>query len=154
MRITKWGEYGILFSLYLAKAGADQAVGAAELAQFHAIPLQYAQQILQRLRKGNIIKSIRGPGGGYQLAATPEAINLKKILYAAEGDTFEVICSATPLLVDICSNPTHCALHHLWNNLKLSIENLLEQQTLAQLLLTHKSKIPCNGNATPALAAC
>ena len=152
MRITKWGEYGILFSLYLAKAGSQQAVGAAELAEFHSIPLQYAQQILQRLRRGGIVKSIRGPGGGYQLEAPPAEVNLKMILCAAEGDTFEVICATHPLLVDVCAVPNCCAVHQLWSDLKASIESLLEQHTLADMLLNHRSNIPCpsNGNGVAA----
>ncbi|NLF25682.1 MAG: Fe-S cluster assembly transcriptional regulator IscR, partial [Deltaproteobacteria bacterium] len=65
MRITKWGEYGILCCLYLARHGSEHSVGALELSRERHIPLQYTQQILQRLRRGGVIESLRGPGGGY-----------------------------------------------------------------------------------------
>ena len=144
MRVTKWGEYGILCCLYLAYAKRENSVGASELAEFHSIPLQYAQQILQRLRKGGIINSVRGPGGGYRLARDPEKINLKDILYATEGCTFDVICDSRSVYLDICDCPAQCALHNTWNELRDFMEKFLEKKTLASMLKTHKIKL--NGN--------
>lgn len=143
MRVTKWGEYGILCSLYLARAGVDGSIGAAELAEYHSIPLQYAQQILQRLRRGNIIKSVRGPGGGYMLAAPSEQITLRDILMATEGNTFSVVCENHSIKTPVCSNPEDCALHNVWYELKESIDQILAQHTLAALT-TAQAQCACN----------
>jgi Rrf2 family protein len=136
MHITRWGEYGILCSLYLARDySPDSSVGAAEIAETQGIPLQYTQQILQRLRKGEIIESVRGPHGGYKLTTTPEKISLRKILYAAEGETFEIVCDANPVYEGRCDNAAHaCGLKLVWTDLKVAIDELLEKENLASLL--------------------
>lgn len=135
MHVTKWGELGILCCMYLAKSASDQPVGAQDIADSQQIPLQYAQQILHRLKKGGIIKSARGPHGGYKLSATPEAISLKDILYAAEGDTFEVICDTNPVHGEKCAEMTHpCGLQAVWRELKLAVDTLLASRSLASVI--------------------
>ena len=133
MRITKWGEYAILFCIYLAKRESDMSpAGATEIGNTYNIPTQYAQQILHRLRKGNIIKSIRGPHGGFRLLKNPEDTNLKEILYAAEGDTFEVICDSN---TNGCTRMgSTCSLKFVWQDLKSSVDTLLEGITLTALV--------------------
>lgn len=147
MRVTKWGEFGILCSLYLARKYSEGAVGAAEIAERQLIPLQYTQQILQRLRKGKVIQSVRGPHGGYRLARSPEAITLKDILYAAEGATFEIICETKPVYDEQCSADRQpaCGLRNVWYELRESIDALLTARTLASLLgnaETHAPLVP------------
>lgn len=137
MRVTKWGEYGILCSLYIARNYVDGPVGAAEIADGQQIPLQYTQQILQRLRKGNIIRSVRGPKGGYTLSEPPERTTLKAILYATEGDTFEVICDAHPVYSERCVDSV-CGLRPVWQELKTAVDSLLEQRTLAGIMRTEE----------------
>ena len=136
MRVTRWGEFGILCCLFLAENRSSTPVGASEIADTQGIPLQYAQQILHRLKKGGIIKSARGPKGGYTLSRPPEETNLKDILYAAEGDTFEVICETNPISSERCVEGTSCGLRPVWTELKQAVDTLLESKTLASI---HKS---------------
>ena len=130
MRITKWGEYGILCCVYLARKGEGACVGASEIAEFQSIPLQYTQQILQRLRKGGVIVSVRGPGGGYRIAREPGRISLKEILDAAEGYTFQVICEAKTIKCDSAA----CLLRDTWYELKAAVDRVLADKSLADLL--------------------
>jgi Rrf2 family protein len=139
MRVTKWGECGILCSLYLAKKYGDGPIGAVEIAESQGLDVQYTQQILQRLRKGNVIESERGPRGGYRLARTPESITLKDILYATEGDTFQIICEHSPIHPNPedgsqCATRENCGLHGVWQDLRAAIDQLLEQRTLKDLI--------------------
>lgn len=131
MRVTKWGEYGVLCSLYLAKVERGEAIGAADIAAAQLIPLQYTQQILQRLRKGGIIKSVRGPHGGYCLARPATDISLKDILYAAEGATFEVVCEENPVQSTCVFEG--CGLSRIWYDLREQIDALLSARSLAEL---------------------
>ena len=111
MRITKWGEYGILCTIFLAKMMEEEvSVTAQDIAKTQSIPLQYTHQILQRLRKGEIVESVRGPKGGYKLSRIPSEINLRQVLEASEGTTFEVICDSSPPYGDKCGQEHHCAL--------------------------------------------
>lgn len=145
MRVTKWGEYGILCSLYLATKVKEGPIGAQEISEAKSIPLQYTQQILQRLRKGGIIKSARGPNGGYSLCRTPEQTTLKDIFCAAEGDTFEVVCDTDPIYPDRCGQEP-CGLHSVWNDLKASIDQLLASRSLAWVIEKELAEKQCVDN--------
>ncbi|MGA1190734.1 MAG: RrF2 family transcriptional regulator [Bdellovibrionota bacterium] len=139
MHVTKWGEYGILCSLFLAsKSSTEESVSALEIAEAQAIPLQYAHQILLRLRRGGIITSERGPKGGFRLSRAPEEINLRELLEASEGQTFEVICESKAPYGELCGKEHHCALSTLWHDLKLAIDQVLESRTLGSLLENHE----------------
>lgn len=140
MRVTKWGECGILCALYLAQRYDESTVGASDIAENQGLDLQYTQQILHRLRKGNVIESVRGPKGGYRLVRAPEKTTLREILYAAEGDTFQIICDYAPIhpndtAPNQCATKETCSLHGVWQDLRTAIDALLEQKTLADLLV-------------------
>jgi Rrf2 family protein len=139
MKITKWGEYGILCTLCLgAKYSPEDSIGAQEIATLQSIPLQYTHQILQRLKNGGIIESVRGPGGGYRLTRKPEEINLRQILEASEGATFQIMCDLHPIYGDACGAEQVCGLSAVWRELKIAIDSVLEGKTLAELLKVHK----------------
>ena len=140
MRITQWGEYGLHFSTFVAsKTAQGQVIGAQEIATAQGVALDYAQQILQRLRKGGILESVRGPQGGYRLTKTPTEITVRDILIAAEGDTFEIICETKPLDNVRCHEGTVCALRGLWRDLKTHVDQFLSDRTLADLVAIENS---------------
>ncbi len=136
MHITQWGEYGIQCSAFIAKrerAGA-LVVSAHEIADAQKIDLQYAQQILHRLKRNDVIKSVRGPHGGYGLNARPDQITLHDILLACEGNTFDIICEVKPINADRCDQSSPCNLRPIWYKLKTHINEFLTGYTLADLL--------------------
>jgi Rrf2 family protein len=143
MRITKWGECGILCSIYLAKRFGNGSVGASEIASSQGLDLQYTQQILHRLKKGNVVDTVRGPKGGYRLTRAPDEISLRDILAAAEGSTFQIICDYAPIhpssdANSACSNQDTCSLHGVWKELQTAIDSILEAKKLSTLL-THEA---------------
>jgi len=153
MRVTKWGECGILCALHLAKNYGEPAIGAAEIAEAQGIDLPYTQQILHRLRKGDVIESVRGPKGGYKLLRGPAEITLKDILYAVEGDTFQIICENSPLHPEMdepsrCSTRESCGLHGVWQELRTAIDKLLDERTLEDLLKSeaHNALVQINAH--------
>ncbi len=134
MRITQWGEYGVLCMVLLSKAeGGAPPIQASEIASSLSIALDYTQQILQRLRRGALIKTTRGPAGGYSLARAAQEITLRDILAASEGATFEVICERRPLAGNCALADKNCFLKAIWQNLRTHIDNYLSQLTLADL---------------------
>ena len=137
MRITQWGEYGVLISVFIAKKGQEggsPVVGAAEIANAQEIALQYAQQILLRLRDGGVVESIRGPHGGYRLARHASEISLRDILLAAEGNTFEVICETKPLGQRRCLSGCCCFLTGVWKGLREHVDSYLASCSLERLV--------------------
>lgn len=135
MRITQWGEYGVHFSAMLARGAREgrAVLGAAEVAREQSVDVQYAQQIFQRLRKGGIVESVRGPQGGYKLARPASEITLKDILIAAEGETFEIICEVKPLGDARCCATGACSLRPIWYQLKEHIDEFFTRFRLDQL---------------------
>ena len=135
MRITQWGEYGVHLSVYIAHKQIESGgpVSANDIARSQSIAADYAQQILQRLRKGGIIESVRGPLGGFKLSRPAAEITLYDILVAAEGDSFEVICENHPLNNERCAPGNLCSLRELWYDLKLHVDTFLKKETLEAL---------------------
>lgn len=147
MHITQWGEYGVHCAVFIAQrcnfdndTGASKAVKASEIAEFQGIPTDYAQQILQRLRAGNIITSVRGPQGGYCLAKPAAEITLKDIIAASEGDTLDIICETKPITSERCGTNTCCYLKPVWFGLKEQVNKYLEKFTLAELVNSANSE--------------
>ena len=145
MRITKWGEYGILCCMHIARQSdstresTEKPVGAADIAATQGLPLDYTQQILHRLRKGGVIKSVRGPRGGFMLSKSPSDISLREILHAAEGATFDVICEEEAVHENCCDPQRVCALRGVWQELKGCIDELLSRHSLAALIEREKA---------------
>lgn len=136
MRITQWGEYGIHCAVYVAQRMKEgvAAVNAADIAGAQGIAIDYAQQILQRLRKAGIIESVRGPTGGYKLTKSPSDISLKDVLIASEADTFDIICDTKPIGHERCGSDKACALKPVWHSLKQHIDSFLSEHSLQGLL--------------------
>lgn len=146
MHITKWGRYGVLCTLYIAKRQEQgvNVVGAADIAQENAIALDYAQQILQRLRRGKIIASVRGSHGGYSLARPMDQISLLDVLVASEGDVLRLPCDEPQALhiAGRCDGGV-CALRTIWIKFRDHINVFLEGYSIKQL---------CNMEATAVAA--
>lgn len=143
MRITQWGEYAAHFCIYLAREhrSGRELISASEISEMLKLDLLYAQQILQRLRKGDIIKSIRGVNGGYCLTRSPDQISLKDIIVAAEGDTFEPLCENKPIDKEKCSAQSACGLRSVWYDLRTHIDNFLSSKSLHDLIDTNDSLV-------------
>ena len=140
MRITQWGEYGVRCLVRIAshEQVSSEPIGASEISLSQGIALDYAQQILQRLRKGGLIESVRGPSGGYRLSRKPSEITLGDILTAAEGTTFEIICDTKPLDPERCSPLNHCGLRLVWEELREHVDLFLKGvslETITQRML-------------------
>ena len=135
MRITQWGEYGILCLLFLDDKTSKgcKSVTAHEISEAQSIDVQYAQQILQRLRKSGILSSSRGSQGGYFLSKSAADITLYDVLNACEGDTFEVICDHKPINKDKCIVDTLCTLKPVWHGLKGHIDKYLKGISIKDL---------------------
>lgn len=117
MRITQWGEYGVLCAVSIANAHQRgvESVSASEIGAELNIQTDYVQQILQRLRKGGVVESLRGPHGGYKLARESGDITLGDILTACEGDVFQALCDTKPIDEHRCGNS--CGLRDIWGEL-------------------------------------
>lgn len=136
MRITRWGEYGVHCSVFIALAEeqSGKAVGAPEIAKAQGVALHYVQQVLQRLKKGGIVKSSRGPHGGYHLSRPAREITLRDVLVAVEGNTFELICNTNPLNPSRCRDDVACNLRGIWREFRDHVDNFFTNLTLHEMV--------------------
>ena len=98
MRITTWAEYGVICALHLARRANDGPVTGRDIAAQERLPADYVEQILLRLRRADVIKSVRGARGGYMLARPSTEITIRDVIHASELETFD---PEMPIVVDL-----------------------------------------------------
>ena len=133
MRITTWAEYGLIVSLHLARHGNGRPRPARDVAEQEGLPPDYVEQILLKLRRAGLVRSVRGARGGYLLARAPEAVTVKDVIEAAEHRTFEVNCESYPVNARRCQADGSCAIRPMWRALQRRIDEFLEGVSLADL---------------------
>jgi len=85
VRLPRKAQYAICGVFDLAYNGQGEPVQIRAISERQAIPARYLEQIFQRLRRAGLVRSKRGPGGGYRLARAPEEITLREVVEAVEG---------------------------------------------------------------------
>lgn len=149
MRVTTWGEYGMLVAVHLAKRAGQGPVPARALATEERLPPDYVEQILLRLRRAGLVSSVRGARGGYQLAHPPGDITVKDVLEASERVTFEVNCECHPAHAARCEPNATCTVRPVWRMLAQRINEFLVGITLADLLHDEAHVYQAVGAPTP-----
>lgn len=136
MRVTTWTEYSLLIALHLARRGrgATAPVAARELAEIERLPADYVEQILLRLRRADLVESVRGARGGYFLSRDPATISVRDVMTASEHQTFEMNCESHPVDAERCAPSSSCSIRPVWQALQRRVDDLLSGITLADLL--------------------
>jgi Rrf2 family iron-sulfur cluster assembly transcriptional regulator len=124
-------RYAVMALVELAGRPTDAPVSLAELAASQQITVPYLEQIFNKLKQHGLVKSVRGPGGGYLLAKTPAELNVAEIIAAAEESTKMTRCEKK---AEGCmANKSHCVTHHLWEGLENHIQGYLSGISLADV---------------------
>jgi Rrf2 family transcriptional regulator, iron-sulfur cluster assembly transcription factor len=133
MRLSTKGRYAVMAMADLARHGDARAVSLAEIAARQDISLSYLEQLFARLRRNGLVKSARGPGGGYRLARSAAETSVGAIVVAVDE----------PLRVTRCAGEGRpgcmphgefCLTHHLWEELGRRIQAFLDGVSLADVL--------------------
>ena len=95
MRVGSKGRYAVTAVIFLAKQNKKMPMPLAEIAKLHEISLSYLEQLFSRLRRQGLVKSVRGPGGGYFLSRPAEKILISDIVAAVEEPTNRERASAS-----------------------------------------------------------
>jgi len=133
MRLTTKGRYAVTAMLDLAFHSQIKPVTLTDIASRQTISLSYLEQLFSRLRRANMVKGIRGPGGGYTLAGKASDINIADIIAAVDEPLDATKCGGE----SNCQNEKACLTHDLWMGLSEQIKDYLKGITLAQLLEKH-----------------
>jgi Rrf2 family transcriptional regulator, iron-sulfur cluster assembly transcription factor len=133
MKLTSRGRYAVMALADLAKFNSVNPVSLRDISLRQNISLDFLEQIFSKLKKNNIVKSIRGSNGGYILNKQPVEIKLADILSAVDEEIKTVQCKKE--LKKGCNSKTSkCITHNLWDELEVHINNFFEQKNLKDLI--------------------
>ena len=130
MRLTTKGRYAVTAMLDLALHYDQGAVTLAEIAKRQGISLSYLEQLFARLRRNGLVDSVRGPGGGYNLAHDPAKISVADIVVAINENIDARRCGGKAK----CHGDERCLTHELWEELSDRIHSFLQSISLADLV--------------------
>lgn len=133
MKLGTKGRYAVMALVDLADGPQDTPKTLSEIAANQAISLSYLEQLFAKMRKRGVVKSIRGPGGGYKLAKAPEDTRLSDIILAVDEPIKTTRCS--PDSGRGCGpDGEQCSTHELWDALRQHILGFLAQVSLADVV--------------------
>jgi Rrf2 family cysteine metabolism transcriptional repressor len=136
VRLSKRGEYGLRALQDLARHHGGEPVPNKELAERNNIPVRFLEQILLTLKHGRIVRSRKGPKGGYILARPPEEINLAEIVRLLDGPLAPIGCvSATAFEPCGCPDMEKCGLRRVMREVRDVVAEMMERTTLADLVV-------------------
>lgn len=144
MRLTTKGRFAVTAMLDLALHESGRPVTLASISERQDISLSYLEQLFSRLRQQGLVKSVRGPGGGYRLGREPKSISVSDIIRAVDEQIDATQCGGN----ENCHDERRCMTHDLWTALNYKILEYLESVSLAQLVAsqTGGKKISLSGS--------
>jgi Rrf2 family protein len=139
IKLSTKGRYGIraMYDLALYHGKGPQTVKA--ISERQGVPEAYLEQLIARMRKADLVVSVRGPQGGYYLADEPGNITIGAILRAAEGTLAPANCVED----EDCENAQDCAMHVLWERIHEGVNALLNAMTLKEMIKDHRTHDDC-----------
>jgi Rrf2 family iron-sulfur cluster assembly transcriptional regulator len=130
MRLTTKGRYAVTAMLDLSINASKEPVTLSDISKRQDISLSYLEQLFSKLRKQELVSSVRGPGGGYLLGKKDSEINVAQIIDAVSESLDTTKCRGK----GDCQGGETCLTHHLWEDLSAQIHRFLSDITLADLV--------------------
>jgi Rrf2 family iron-sulfur cluster assembly transcriptional regulator len=130
MRLTTKGRYAVTAMLDLALHAESGPISLADISGRQDISLSYLEQLFAKLRRKELVSSVRGPGGGYRLSREHDTIFVAQIIDAVNESVDATGCGGT----SDCQHGEVCLTHHLWCGLSEQIHQFLSQISLANLV--------------------
>ena len=132
MRLSTKGRYAVMAMVDLASRSLGRPVALADIAQHLEISLSYLEQLFAKLRKGGLVRSVRGPGGGYLLSHPAEATRVSDIILAVDEPIRATRCMpGSPM--GCTGDNGRCMTHDLWEELGNHIHLFLSSVSLADV---------------------
>ncbi|MCK5778017.1 MAG: Rrf2 family transcriptional regulator [Rhodospirillales bacterium] len=132
MKLSTKGRYAVMAMVDLATQTDGKPIALADVAERQEISLSYLEQLFGRLRRGQLVKSVRGPGGGYLLARDASEIRVADVIMAVDEPIKATRC--TPGSPSGCQGrQQRCLTHDLWEELGNQIYLFLSSVSLADV---------------------
>lgn len=130
MRLTTKGRYAVTAMLDLALHKSQGPISLSDISSRQAISLSYLEQLFSKLRRSELVSSVRGPGGGYELKRGSDEIFIAQIIDAVDESVDTTKCQGA----GDCQGGETCLTHYLWEDLSEQIHAFLESISLADLV--------------------
>ena len=139
MKLNTRGRYAVMALADMSSFNTQNPVSLRDISLRQNISLVYLEQIFSKLKKNNIVKSIRGTNGGYILTKDPEKIKLSDIFLAVDEKVKTVQCKKESRKG--CNGKlTKCITHNLWDDLEMHINDFFDKKNLGDLLKNNLEK--------------
>jgi Rrf2 family transcriptional regulator, iron-sulfur cluster assembly transcription factor len=130
MRLTTKGRFAVTAMIDLALNNGSQPVTLSEISERQKISLSYLEQLFGKLRRQELVSSVRGPGGGYNLAKPADQVSVADIITAVDEPIDATQCGGK----ENCKDEQKCITHDLWTDLNRHIFEYLRAVKLADLV--------------------
>jgi len=136
MRLTTKGRFAVTAMVDLALRHGRGPVTLAGISERQDISLSYLEQLFGKLRRHQLVDSVRGPGGGYTLAKPLDSVSVADIIRAVDEPIDATQCGGK----ENCRDEHRCMTHDLWTSLNKKIYEYLDSVTLAELVSKQQEK--------------
>ena len=133
MKLTSKGRYAVMALADMASFDRKKPISLRDISLRQNISLVFLEQIFSKLKKDNIVKSIRGANGGYILSSNPGQIKLSSIFSAVDEHVKTVQCKKESKK-GCNGKSTKCITHYLWDELEIYINDFFDKKNLEDLL--------------------
>ena len=140
MKLSSKGRYAVMALADLAKFNLNEPVSLRDISLRQGISINYLEQLFLKLKKNNIVKSIRGINGGYILNKSPKDIKISEVLLALDQKVKTIGCKKDSK--KSCNGKSSkCITHNFWDELDLHINSFFESKKLSDLLKNKETRI-------------
>ena len=136
MKLTTKGKFAVTALLDIAIHGNNSPITLCGISKRHSISVSYLEQLFVKLRRNGLVKSYKGPGGGYVLAKPADMINVSQIIKSVDDDMDARSCKG----MKNCREQNQCLTHDLWNNLTTYVYDYLDKITLTDVISSLNNK--------------
>ncbi len=137
MRLTTKGRFAVTAMIDLAMNNRGSPVTLADISERQKISLSYLEQLFGKLRRNGLVSSVRGPGGGYNLARKQGEVSVADIILAVDEPIDATQCGGK----ENCRDEQKCLTHDLWTDLNNHIFEYLRRVTLAELVEKNRARL-------------
>jgi len=137
MRLTTKGRFAVTAMIDLALRDHAGPVALSGISVRQSISLSYLEQLFGRLRRGALVESVRGPGGGYRLGRAAADISVAEIIDAVDEPVDATQCQGK----ENCLDDRRCLTHDLWANLNTHMVEFLDSVSLESLIVEQRQRL-------------
>tara|TARA_B100001741_G_C16415109_1_gene533511 strand:+ start:45 stop:470 length:426 start_codon:yes stop_codon:yes gene_type:complete len=129
MKLTTKGRYAVMAMADLAANGTGGPISLTEISTRQNISVSYLEQLFLKLKNKKLVKSVRGPSGGYLIEGNPKEIRISNIIFAVDEQVKTLNCNKDSK--KSCNGKSvKCITHNLWDELENHINNFFDKVSL------------------------